>query len=38
MDAAACRDFVLEIIGRTEKQAGFKVLPRRRSSNEPLDG
>ncbi len=38
MDAAACRDCVLEIIGRTEKQAGFKVLPRRRSSNEPLDG
>ena len=38
MDAAACRDFVLEIIGRTEKQAGFKVLPRCRSSNEPLDG
>ena len=38
MDTAACRDFVLEIIGRTEKQAGFKVLPQRRSSNEPLDG
>jgi putative transposase len=29
MDAAAYRDFVLEIVRRTDKEAGFKVLPRR---------
>lgn len=29
MDTAALRDFVLEIIRRTDKQPGFKVLPRR---------
>jgi putative transposase len=29
MEAAAYRDFVLEIIRRTDKQPGFKVLPRR---------
>jgi len=29
MDAAAYRDFVLEIIRRTDKDPGFKVLPRR---------
>lgn len=29
MDAAAYRDFVLEIIRRTDKDNGFKVLPRR---------
>lgn len=29
MDAAAYRDFVLEIVRRTEKEPGFKVLPRR---------
>lgn len=28
MDAAAYRDFVLEIVRRTEKRAGFKVLSR----------
>lgn len=30
MDAAAYRDFVLEIVRRTDKDLGFKVLPRRR--------
>ena len=29
MDAAAYQDFVLEIIRRSDKEAGFKVLPRR---------
>ena len=29
MDAAAYRDFVLEIVRRTDKEPGFKVLPRR---------
>ncbi|MFG1329600.1 IS5 family transposase [Xanthobacter autotrophicus] len=29
MDAAAYRDFVLEIVRRTDKDPGFKVLPRR---------
>ena len=29
MDAAVYRDFVLEIIRRSAKEAGFKVLPRR---------
>jgi transposase len=29
MDAAAYREFVLEIVRRTDKEAGFKVLPRR---------
>ncbi len=29
MDAAAYRDFVLEIVRRTDKEVGFKVLPRR---------
>jgi len=28
MDAAAYRDFVLEIVRRTDKDPGFKVLPR----------
>jgi len=31
MDAAAYRDFVLEIIPRTDQTRGFKVLPRRRA-------
>ncbi|SUW15679.1 Transposase DDE domain [Brevundimonas diminuta] len=29
MDAAAYRDFVLEIVRRTDKEPRFKVLPRR---------
>lgn len=29
MDAAAYRDFVIEIVRRTHKEPGFKVLPRR---------
>jgi putative transposase len=29
MDAAAYRDFVLEIVRRTDREPGFKVLPRR---------
>jgi transposase len=29
MDAAAYQDFVLEIVRRTDKEAGFKVLPKR---------
>jgi transposase len=29
MDAAAYRDFILEIVRRTDKEPGFKVLPRR---------
>jgi len=29
MDAAAYRDFVLEIVRRTDQEPGFKVLPRR---------
>jgi len=29
MDAAVYRDFVLEIVRRTDKESGFKVLPRR---------
>ncbi len=29
MDAAAYRDFVLEIVRRTDAKPGFKVLPRR---------
>lgn len=29
MDAAAYRDFVLEIVHRTDKETGFKALPRR---------
>ena len=29
MDAATYRDFVLEIVRRTDKESGFKVLPRR---------
>ncbi len=29
MDAAAYRDFVIDIIRRADKEAGFKVLPRR---------
>ena len=29
MDAAVYRDFVLEIVRRTDKEPGFKVLPRR---------
>lgn len=29
MNAAACRDFVLEIVRRTDKESGFKVLPKR---------
>ncbi len=29
MDAVAYRDFVLEIVRRTDKEPGFKVLPRR---------
>ncbi|SER22586.1 transposase, partial [Sphingobium sp. YR768] len=28
MDAAAYRDFVLEIVRRTDQEPGFKVLPR----------
>jgi putative transposase len=29
MDAAAYQNFVLEIVCRTDKEAGFKVLPKR---------
>jgi len=29
MDAAAYHDFVIEVVRRTDKQSGFKVLPRR---------
>ena len=29
LDAAAYRDFVIEIVRRTDKEPGFKVLPRR---------
>ena len=29
MDAAAYRDFVIAIVRRTDKDSGFKVLPRR---------
>jgi hypothetical protein len=29
MDAVAYQDFVLEIVRRTDKEPGFKVLPRR---------
>ncbi|UAJ10666.1 transposase [Polymorphobacter megasporae] len=29
MDAAAYRDFVLEIVRQTDKEPGFKVLPKR---------
>ncbi|GGE22516.1 hypothetical protein GCM10011529_31390 [Polymorphobacter glacialis] len=29
VDAAAYRDFVLEIVSRTDKEAGLKVLPKR---------
>jgi transposase len=29
MDATAYRDFVLEIVRRTDKETGFKVVPRR---------
>lgn len=29
MDAAAYRDFIIEIVRRTDKEPGFKVLPRR---------
>ena len=29
MDMAACRDFVFDIIRRTDKEPGFRVLPRR---------
>ena len=29
MDAVAYRDFVLEIVRRTDKEPGFKILPRR---------
>ena len=39
MDAAACRDFVLEIVRRADAEPGFKVLPRRSGlSNVPSDG
>ncbi len=30
MDAAAYRDFVLEIVRRSDAEPGFKVLPKRR--------
>ena len=29
LDAAAYRDFVIEIVRRTDKEPSFKVLPRR---------
>jgi putative transposase len=38
LDTAACRDFVLEIVRRSDAESGFKVLPSAGSWNEPSAG
>ncbi|VWX48212.1 hypothetical protein NOVOSPHI9U_130012 [Novosphingobium sp. 9U] len=38
MEKASYLDFIIEVIRRSDKQEGFKVLPRRGSSSGHLAG